>query len=210
MNKIIEDMFLSTNYKLCNETHIDTNFSGSTCVTLIYTPEKLLCANVGDSRAVLGRCVNGCWVSQDLSRDHKPSDKDETERIIKRRGRIEPFRDENDEFIGPARVWLKEDDIPGLAMSRSFGDQVAASVGVIAEPEIKEWKFSKEDMFIIIASDGVWEFIESEECVNMIKPYYLNNDIAGAAEYIVKEATRRWIKEEEVIDDITLVLVYLN
>ena len=81
------------------------------------------------------------WVSHDLSRDHKPSDKDEAERIIRRRGRIEPFRglikykiDENNEFIGPARVWLKDDDIPGLAMSRSYGDQVAASVGVIAEP----------------------------------------------------------------------------
>jgi serine/threonine protein phosphatase PrpC len=176
MNRIIEDTFIATNYKLCNETQIDTNFSGSTCVTLIYTPEKLLCANVGDSRAVLGRCVNGCWVSHDLSRDHKPSDKDESERIIKRRGRIEPFRDEDDQFIGPARVWLKEDDIPGLAMSRSFGDQVAASVGVIAEPgkkdltvEIKEWKFSKEDMFFIIASDGVWEFIESEEVLYKCK-----------------------------------------
>ena len=32
------------------------------------------------------------WVSHDLSRDHKPSEKDEAERIIKRRGRIEPFR----------------------------------------------------------------------------------------------------------------------
>lgn len=55
-------------------------------------------------------------------------------------------------------------------MSRSFGDQVAASVGVIAEPgikkyyiEISEWKFTKDDMFFIIASDGVWEFIESDE-----------------------------------------------
>jgi len=210
VNRIIEDTFIATNYKLNNETQIDTNFSGSTCVTLIYTPEKLLCANVGDSRAVLGRCVNGCWVSHDLSRDHKPSDKDESERIIKRRGRIEPFRDEDDQFIGPARVWLKEDDIPGLAMSRSFGDQVAASVGVIAEPEIKEWKFSKDDMFIIIASDGVWEFIESEECVNMVKPFYLNNDIQGAAEFMVKESTKRWQKEEEVIDDITLLIVFLN
>ena len=36
------------------------NKSGSTCVTCIYTPEKIVCANVGDSRAVLGRCVNGC------------------------------------------------------------------------------------------------------------------------------------------------------
>lgn len=59
MNKIIEDTFLYTNSKLCNEATIDTNFSGSTCVSLIYTPEKIVSANVGDSRAVLGRYVNG-------------------------------------------------------------------------------------------------------------------------------------------------------
>ncbi len=60
-------------------------------------------------------------------------------------------------------MWIKEDEIPGLAMSRSFGDRVAASVGVIAEPEIFEYKFQEEDKFMIIASDGVWEFIESPE-----------------------------------------------
>jgi serine/threonine protein phosphatase PrpC len=65
--------------------------------------------------------------------------------------------------LGPSRVWLKEQAIPGLAMSRSFGDQVAASVGVIAEPEITEWEFKAEDKFFILASDGVWEFIESDE-----------------------------------------------
>jgi len=37
-------------------------------------------------------------------------------------------------FLGPERVWLKDIDVPGLAMSRSFGDTVAASVGVIAIP----------------------------------------------------------------------------
>ncbi len=42
--------------------------------------------------------------------------------------------DENNEYIGPPRVWLKSEEIPGLAMSRSFGDQVAASVGILAEP----------------------------------------------------------------------------
>ena len=38
--------------------------------------------------------------------------------------------------MGPARVWLKDEEIPGLAMSRSFGDEVAASVGIIAQPGI--------------------------------------------------------------------------
>ncbi len=71
--------------------------------------------------------------------------------------------DENDEFVGPERVWLKNEDIPGLAMTRSFGDQIAASVGILAEPEINAWKFTNEDKFLILASDGVWEFIESEE-----------------------------------------------
>jgi hypothetical protein len=47
------------------------------------------------------------------------------------------FIDENNDFVGPLRVWLKSEDIPGLAMTRSFGDQVAASVGVVAEPGTK-------------------------------------------------------------------------
>jgi serine/threonine protein phosphatase PrpC len=102
-------------------------------------------------------------VSQNLSRDHKPDLKDESLRIKKRGGRIEPYRDENNEFMGPARVWLRDEEIPGLAMSRSFGDEVAASVGITAQPEIIEWKLTAEDKFIILASDGVWEFLESEE-----------------------------------------------
>ncbi len=109
------------------------------------------------------RYINTAWISHNLSRDHKPNLKDESQRIKKRGGRIEPYRDENDEFMGPARVWLRDEEIPGLAMSRSFGDEIAASVGIIAQPEIIEWKLTPEDKFVILASDGVWEFIESEE-----------------------------------------------
>ena len=61
------------------------------------------------------------------------------------------------------RVWIKEDSIPGLAMSRAFGDKIASTVGVIAHPEIKEWTFTKEDKFVVLASDGIWEFISNEE-----------------------------------------------
>lgn len=38
--------------------------------------------------------------------------------------------------MGPYRVWLKNENIPGLAMARSLGDLVAASVGVSPEPEV--------------------------------------------------------------------------
>jgi len=36
--------------------------------------------------------------------------------------------------LGPFRVWLKNENYPGIAMSRSIGDLCAASVGVIAHP----------------------------------------------------------------------------
>jgi hypothetical protein len=58
VKNIIEKVFLSVNFILFNDKSIDSNFSGSTSVNVLYTPEKLICANVGDSRAVLGRCVN--------------------------------------------------------------------------------------------------------------------------------------------------------
>lgn len=168
-DRIIQETFIDVNDKLCVESGIDTKFSGSTCVSMIYTLDHLVCANVGDSRCTIGRLVDGGtiikldWVHKDLSRDHKPGDSDEKERIIKNNGRIEPYTDENEEFTGPDRVWLKDEDLPGLAMSRSFGDEVAASVGVIPVPEIFDWKLTKEDKFVILASDGLWEFIESGE-----------------------------------------------
>jgi serine/threonine protein phosphatase PrpC len=59
VNKVIEEVFVSLNSRLFNDATMDTNFSGSTCVSVIYSPEKIICANVGDSRAVLGRHING-------------------------------------------------------------------------------------------------------------------------------------------------------
>ena len=70
-----------------------------------------------------------------LSRDHKPCDPAEGARILERGGRIEAFKDNlTGEDLGPKRVWLPKEDVPGLAMSRSIGDYVAQSVGVIPNP----------------------------------------------------------------------------
>lgn len=150
------------------------------------------------------------WITKDLTRDHKPGDKDESARIKACGGRIEPYRDDNNEFIGPERVWLKTQDIPGLAMSRSFGDRVAASVGCISTPEIFEFNLDENDKFLIAASDGIWEFITSKECVDIIKDYYLANDAQSCCEFLLEESSRRWMEEEEVIDDITMILIFFD
>lgn len=96
-----------------------------------------------------------------LSRDHKPEDPIEKERIVSCGGRVEPFTDSNGKPVGPLRIWLKNEEIPGLAMSRSIGDIVACRAGVNGEPELKEVFLTPADKMVIIASDGVWEFLSN-------------------------------------------------
>ena len=53
--------------------------------------------------------------------------------------------------------------MPGLAMSRSIGDGLAHKYGVIPDPEIKKYTLVDQDKIIVIASDGVWEFLTNHE-----------------------------------------------
>ena len=210
LSPIITSTFLSTNNQLTEDDHIDSAFSGSTCVSLLFTPSRIICINVGDSRCVLGKYDGEKWKAKNLSRDHKPSIISERERIEKSGGKVEAYRDGNGNFVGPKRVWIKGGDIPGLAMSRSFGDEVAHLVGVITDPEIVECFLCKEDKFIVLGSDGLWEFISSEECIDIVKDFYLEKNVEGALTFLYKEASKRWILEEEIIDDITILIAFLN
>jgi serine/threonine protein phosphatase PrpC len=98
-----------------------------------------------------------------MSIDHKPDDPREAKKILAGGGRIDTFKDQNGGNLGPQRVWLKNEDIPGLAMSRSFGDAVSMLAGVNAEPEVLQHELTKQEKIMIIASDGVWEFLSNEE-----------------------------------------------
>lgn len=46
-------------------------------------------------------------------------------------------------------------------MSRSLGDGLAHSIGVSWEPEVRQLDLEVSDKFIVIASDGVWEFLSN-------------------------------------------------
>ena len=70
----------------------------------------------------------------------------------------------------PFRVWSPVVDLPGLAMSRSIGDGMAKGLGVIAEPEVKIFYTSPEAKLasIVLASDGIWDVIDSNELMHLI------------------------------------------
>ena len=80
--------FSMTNKAICN-SKIDSELSGSTCITAIICGNKLYCGNVGDSRAIIcSTGPNSEIIGRQLTRDHKPNDNGEARRIIERGGRI--------------------------------------------------------------------------------------------------------------------------
>jgi serine/threonine protein phosphatase PrpC len=87
----------------------------------------------------------------------------ESERIISMNGRIDYYKDSEGRKVGPARVYSKDDDGPGLAMSRSLGDTVAEKLGVIPIPDIKICKrLPEKDRALVLCSDGVTEFLTND------------------------------------------------
>ena len=94
--------------------------------------------------------------------------------------------------------------------NRSLGDYIAHSVGVATDPEIMRFELQPEDKFIIIASDGVWEFLTNEMIAKIVWPFYLKNSPEQAGNAIVRAAAQKWRENDTVIDDITCVTIFLE
>lgn len=76
---------------------------------------------------------------------------EEAERIVQCNGRVFCLDDEP----GVHRVWLPNEESPGLAMSRAFGDYCLKDFGLISVPEVTRRQITVRDQFIVLASDGV-------------------------------------------------------
>lgn len=192
-----------------NASSVNTEFSGTTGVVCLAQGRTIYSAWVGDSRAVLGRRRVGDDTTHEtiaLSEDHKPGDPEEKQRIQLAGGRVDRLIDEDGEAIGPYRVWHPTRWTPGLAMSRSFGDMLAHRCGVCTEPTVWSVELTEADDFIILASDGVWEFVPNEEAVELVAREM--PDLQAACDRLVRESCARWLVEEDgVVDDITCVIV---
>mmetsp|Transcript_16904 Transcript_16904/g.35650 ORF Transcript_16904/g.35650 Transcript_16904/m.35650 type:complete len:413 (-) Transcript_16904:536-1774(-) len=181
--------------------------SGTTAIVCVMRPDRIWTACVGDSRAVMGReeKPGEDWKAIDLSQDQKPDNPEERKRIEANGG----FVSEASEAYGPARVWRFSYGLgPGLAMARSIGDHAVAELGVFAEPEITEKEVTSVDRCVVLASDGVWEFISSQEAIGIIQKH--SRDATAACKALIAEASLRWKKEEgNYRDDITAIVCFL-
>ncbi|KAM4105743.1 hypothetical protein ACB094_04G015300 [Castanea mollissima] len=136
------EVFKQTDADYLNEEKGQQKDAGSTATTALLLGDRLLVANVGDSRVVA--CRAGSAIP--LSIDHKPERSDERQQI---------------EQAGGFIIWAGTWRVGGvLAVSRAFGDKLLKPY-VVAEPEIQEEEIDGVD-FIIIASDGLWNVISNK------------------------------------------------
>lgn len=225
-SEYLEDMFMLCDDELISKkSNIDVNNSGTTAVSVVICETSVYVASVGDSRAVLGTQslspvrMNKKGAKQSFSLveslqltiDQKPNLEEEMSRIIRCGGVVTKALDKSGIPHGPYRVFCRNNNEVGLAMSRSFGDAICKQVGVLAQPIHERFPiYAFRDQFIIIASDGLWDVFDNNEAVQFVETF--RHRCQGTiADLLAEEARYRWIdllnKGQTQIDDISVLIL---
>jgi protein phosphatase 2C family protein 2/3 len=159
----LKDTFLATDIAILNDDELSKDPSGCAATSTLITSDKIYCANAGDSRCVLS--ING--VVKPLSFDHKPTNEGEKNRIVNAGG-----------FVDMGRV------NGNLALSRGIGDfefkdsktLPAEEQAVTALPDVLEHNLdTKNDEFIVLACDGIWDCLTSQQVIDFVRRYVKEN-----------------------------------
>jgi len=160
-----------------------------------------------------------------LSRDQTPYRKDERERVKKlgaavmsidqMEGHEEMHENWGDMVLGeecdlhgdPPRLWLEGKDYPGTAFTRSLGDYLAEDIGVTAEPEILTRQLTSNDRILVVASDGIFEFLTNQEVIDICARC---ETPIMACQKLVRAAYNEWLVYEKRTDDITVIVLFLT
>ena len=214
----------------CHKAPFDSALSGTTAITVMVKNDQMYINNVGDSRAVVAvrkPDKDAPFKAEHLSIDQTPFRKDERERVKKCGAKVmtidqieglEPIHEnwginlgeEVDESGDPPRVWAQTLDRPGCAFTRSIGDGVAEALGVFAEPEQLQRQIDENTAFIVIASDGVWEFLTSQSVIDMVSQFEGPDAPLEACKAVVAESYRLWLQYEVRTDDITMIVLRID
>jgi serine/threonine protein phosphatase PrpC len=165
--------------------------------------------------------------SVQLTKDQKPEDIEELIRIFRCGGRVMRLPDETGKPEGPYLIFKPDSSGPGLAFSRSIGNTLGTDLGVIHDPVLTRHTMNwDDDLFMICASDGVWDVMENDEVVAFLERYRhaaqrnVTGPVVGPpascttatiAQMICEEARTRWFSILEhhqiFIADISCVVV---
>ncbi|CAI2179476.1 10160_t:CDS:10 [Funneliformis geosporum] len=147
----IKNGFLGTDEDLKNDPQYANDPSGCTAVTAVVTPDDwIFVGNAGDSRAVMSKDGDAL----PMSIDHKPLNKEESSRIQKAGG-----------FVEFGRV------NGNLALSRAIGDfEFKQNPNLSPEEQIvTELIIREKTEFLVLACDGIWDCLSSQQVVNFIR-----------------------------------------
>mmetsp|Transcript_25348 Transcript_25348/g.68612 ORF Transcript_25348/g.68612 Transcript_25348/m.68612 type:complete len:401 (-) Transcript_25348:354-1556(-) len=231
--------FSETQEELAASTSgLNVELSGATATCALIVGDRLYVANLGDSRVVLGYRREGTTpvtpggpheeqarfasaagaepavdkfsglAARPLTRDHKPDSPEERARVEAAGGRVCPF-ELRGKAMGPPRVWVAKEWSPGLAVSRSFGDTCATSIGVISEPEIASYDIDVTWEVLILGSDGVWDLTANEDAVRVVvtAPGDRSPQVASAA--LVKSALAA-LQAAKRKDNVTAMVIFFR
>lgn len=200
------------------DRRLDSSVSGTTCTVAFYLSAtgSLSVAHVGDSRAVLGHSSDSgrTWRASALTEDHKPDLEKEKKRI---ESADPPGRVVFDGYFNH-RVFAADGPYPGLNMSRALGDIIAhQKAGLTAEPDVATLdlrelldgsKHESPQAALLMCSDGVWEFIQNQQALQMVTEAEPQTGVDNLA----RESWNLWMQDTDgaISDDITAILIYFN
>lgn len=195
--------------------------SGSCGIMALIQKNKLIIANVGDSRLVLFK-KNSLYFSTE---DHKPGSPSEKTRIEKGGGMVYqtpsliPLHQNGKEIEPPWRV------LPGrLSVSRTFGDVEAKNekLGgmknvVVALPDITEIELDEDFNFMVLGCDGIFDVLSNEEILECVKIVLkekeindLNNvNISELCGYIADMIIKSSLAKDSY-DNVSCIVVAIN
>ncbi|GLJ32033.1 hypothetical protein SUGI_0645140 [Cryptomeria japonica] len=172
--------------------------SGSTACVAVIQNNKLIVANAGDSRCVLSRKGQ----AYNLSRDHKPDLENEKERILQAGG-----------FIHAGRV------NGSLNLARAIGDmELKQNKNLPPEkqiltacPDINVVELCEDDEFVVLACDGIWDVMSSQQTVDFIHEHIKSeNNLSAVCEKVLDRCLAPTTSLGEGCDNMTIIIVQLR
>jgi serine/threonine protein phosphatase PrpC len=168
---------------------------GSCGTICLVWDKKLVCANVGDSRSMIRN--NGALLA--LTEDHKPSNPKERQRLVAL----------NEQVIIDSASGEERLKTGLIAITRAFGNLPVKDISkaLIAEPDVKLVEITETMEFLLMASDGIWCRLSSEEALTLVKGELAKNDenCHEAAKALAREARKRGTN-----DDCSIIVALLN